>query len=151
MSLPPSCLSSSSSSPAPCCCMLSVWVFLTKMPLCSVPSQPCVVVGRGGGLYAYPFGGRLLCLAVPKPDVRSFLGRPPASPTGQGSLGRLSLFHHRSLSVLQAAWASTGYPGDTEGHVKLGSVSLKFTLSQPWGPLPLQSRGGKIPQGSSEP
>ena len=144
VSLPPSCLPSSSFSPPPCCFLLSVWVFLTKMPLCSVPSQPCVVVGRGGGLYAYPFGGRLPCLAVPKPDVWSFLGRPPASPTGQGSLGRLSLFHDRSLSVLQAAWASTGYPGDTKGRVKLGSASLQGYSEPALGPpsTPEQGREG---------
>ena len=77
----------------------------------------------GAGFICSSFWGRLPCLVVPIPDARSSLGHPPASPPGQGSLGRLSLFHHRSLSVLQAA--STGYPGDTEGHVKLGSASLQ--------------------------
>ena len=45
VSLPPSCLPRSSPFPPPYCFMFSIWVFLTKMPLCSVPSQPCVVVG----------------------------------------------------------------------------------------------------------
>lgn len=113
--------------------MFSVWVFLKKMPSCSVPLQPCVVVGRGGGLYVHPFGGRLPCLVVPTPDARSSLGRPPASPlTGAAWAGFLcfTIAH----SVLQAAWASTGYPGDTEGRVKLGSASLQVYSEPALGP-----------------
>ena len=106
--------------PSPCCFMFSVWVFLTKMPLCSVPSQPCVVVGSRVymlillGKVTLPGCAHTRCPVLPW--TPSSLTPWPGQPGQAFSVSP-------SLSVLQAA--STGYPRDTEGHVKLDSASLQ--------------------------
>ena len=90
------------------------------MPLCSVPSQPCVVVGSRVymlillGKVTLPGCAHTRCPVLPW--TPSSLTPWPGQPGQAFSVSP-------SLSVLQAA--STGYPRDTEGHVKLDSASLQ--------------------------
>lgn len=112
------------------------------MPSCSVPLQPHGGGGKRGRFICSSFGGRLPCLVVPTPDARSSLGRLLQPPlTGQPGQAFCFTIAH---SVLQAAWASTGYPGTPRGVWSWAVLPCKFTLSQPWGPFHSRAGEGRI-------
>lgn len=138
-SLPPSCLSPSSFSLPLCCFAFSVWVLLTKMPLFSAPLLPWWGVGRGRYMLIL-LGEDYLAWLWPSqmPDPSWDTPQPthwPQQPE-QGFSVSPSLTHC-PLYCPAVHW----YPGETEGHVKLGSASLQVYSEPALGPLLLQSSG----------